>query len=55
MDRAMDANEESRDRNKGKTYGSAAVALGSYGMSDRERQRRRETWLLLWQIIQHLL
>jgi hypothetical protein len=32
-----------------------APALGSYGMPGRERQRKRETWLLLWQIIQHLL
>jgi len=34
---------------------SAAAALGSCRMSGKERQRRRETWLSLWQIIQHLL
>ena len=32
-----------------------APATSSYGMPGRERQRKRETWLLLWQIIQHLL
>jgi hypothetical protein len=40
---------------EGKPSGSTAVVLGSYGMSGRERQRKREPWLLLWQIIQHLL